>query len=364
MLAGRLGNPAAVPRRRRGPTHDMVGDRPFRMSVVVPVYNDQRALGQCLAALTTACPSGTEIIVVDDASTDESAAVGARLPVQVVRLTINAGPAAARNYGARQARGDLLLFVDSDVVLPPGALDHVARRFDEHPDVAAVFGSYDANPAAEGIVSRYKNLLHHFIHQNGEAQASTFWAGCGAVRRSVFEDVGGFDQHRFRRPSIEDIELGYRLRRAGYRILLDRTLQGTHLKRWTFRSLLWTDVMRRAIPWSRLIMETREPVDDLNLRRNQRLSAALIALAAICFGLAPLWTWLTAIAAGALLTVIMLNRHLYRFFASRGGLAFAGSCLVLHWLYYLYSGLAYLWVWTTIRRRRKRSWAASAGEEP
>jgi GT2 family glycosyltransferase len=342
----------------------MVGDGPLRMSVVVPVYNDQRALGQCLAALTASCPPGIEIIVVDDASTDESAAVVAGLPVQVVRLTTNAGPAAARNYGARQARGDLLLFVDSDVVLPPGALDHVARRFDEHPDVAAVFGSYDASPAAEGIVSRYKNLLHHFMHQHGEAQASTFWAGCGAIRRSVFEEVGGFDQHRFRRPSIEDIELGYRLRRAGYRILLDPTLQGTHLKRWTLRSLLWTDVTRRAIPWSRLILETREPVDDLNLRHQQRLSAALIGLAAVCLGLAPLWTWLAAIATGALLTVIILNRHLYGFFAGRGGLAFAGTCLVLHWLYYLYGGLAYLWVWAGVRRRPKRSRAAGEGEAP
>jgi GT2 family glycosyltransferase len=344
QFIGRIGSAVVAPRRRRSIRHT-VDDAPIRLSVIVPVYNDQTALHQCLAALTGSCPPGVEIIVVDDASTDDSAAVGSRPPVRLVRLTTNAGPAAARNHGAERAKGDVLLFVDSDMVLAPGAIERVARRFDEHPDVAAVFGSYDANPAARGVVSRYKNLLHHFVHQNGKSQASTFWAGCGAIRRRVFEEIGGFDAHRFRHASIEDIELGYRLRRAGYRILLDRSLQGTHLKRWTLRSLLWTDVMRRAIPWSRLILEARTPVDDLNLRRSQRLSAVLVGVAAICLGLAPLWSALAVLAACALLTVIVLNRRLYGFFARRGGLAFAGSCLVLHWLSYLYSGSAFLWVW-------------------
>ena len=191
------------------------------------------------------------------------------------------GPAAARNHGAQHARGDALLFVDSDVVVAPGTLEQVAALLVRRPDVAAVFGSYDANPAAAGTVSRYKNLLHHFVHQNGAAEASTFWAGCGAIRRSAFEAVGGFDQVRFRRPSIEDIELGHRLRRAGHRILLDKTLQVNHLKRWTLASLLWTDVVGRAVPWSRLILESRQRVHDLNLRHDQRVSAALVGLAAV-----------------------------------------------------------------------------------
>ena len=191
----------------------------------MPVYNDQEGLGQCLTALTTSCPPGAEIIVVDDASTDGSAAVAARPGVRCSGFPTNAGPAAARNYGAQHARGDALLFVDSDVVVAPGTLEQVATLLAGHPDVAAVFGSYDASPAAAGTVSRYKNLLHHFVHQDGAAEASTFWAGCGAIRRSAFAAVGGFDQARFRRPSIEDIELGQRLRRAGHRILLDKTLQ-------------------------------------------------------------------------------------------------------------------------------------------
>jgi glycosyltransferase involved in cell wall biosynthesis len=320
-----------------------------RVSVVVPVYNDRAALGRCLAALTAGAPPGVEIIVVDDGSTDDSGAVAARLGARVLRLPANAGPAAARNHGARQARGDILFFVDADVALAPGALDRVIGVLGARPEAAAVFGSYDASPAAGGVVSRYRNLLHHFVHQEGAPEASTFWAGCGAIRRGVFEAVGGFDAARFRRPSIEDIELGYRLRRAGHRILLDKALQGKHLKRWTLRSLLWTDVMGRAVPWARLILESGRLPDDLNVRRDQRVSAALVGLAAVCLVLAPARPWLATVSAAAMLGVVALNRRLYALFARRGGLGFAAACLLLHWLYYLYSGLAYLGVWAGLR---------------
>jgi Glycosyl transferase family 2 len=328
-------------------------DRP-RLSVIVPVYNDRAGLSRCLPALAAGAGPDVEIIVVDDASTDDSAAIAAALPVRLIRMPANAGPAAARNSGARHASGDILLFVDSDVVVAPGALDRVSRLFRGRPDVAAVFGSYDARPADAGVVSRYKNLLHHWVHQEGAAEASTFWAGCGAIRKSVFDQVGRFDEARFRRPSIEDIELGHRLRRAGHRILLDKTLQGTHLKRWTLGSLVRTDVMGRAVPWSRLIVESGEPVRDLNLRGDQRLSAGLVGLAAACLALSPLRPALAVVAAAALLAVIALNRRLYAFFARQGGLVFAAACAGLHWLYYLYSTAAYVAVWAAVRFERAR----------
>jgi glycosyltransferase involved in cell wall biosynthesis len=321
------------------------------ISIIVPVYNGRPALESCLAALCAHLPPDAEIIVVDDGSTDGSGAVATRMGARVLRLDANAGPAAARNVGARNARGDIFFFVDSDVAVAPGALDRVRVALDPRADAAAVFGSYDMNPSANGIVSRYKNLLHHFVHQNADTEAGTFWSGCGAIRRRVFEEIRGFDQERFRRSSIEDIELGYRLRRAGYRIRLDKALQGTHLKRWTFRSLLWTDVMGRAVPWSRLILERRQLIDDLNLRREQRWSAALVALSAIGLLLVPWRAEVAVLPVAALFAVIWLNRRLYAFFVQRGGVCFAGACIALHWLYYFYSGLAYLAAWVGARLR-------------
>jgi GT2 family glycosyltransferase len=321
------------------------------VTVIVPVYNQPAELAQCLAALEASVGPDAEIIVVDDGSTDDTAAAAARTSVRILRLAENAGPAAARNHGARHARGEILFFVDADVIVAPGAVQHVKRVLSEDPAIAAVFGSYDASPRCQSVVSQYRNLLHHFVHQEGNPEASTFWAGCGAVRRAAFEAVAGYDEARFRRPSIEDIELGYRLRRAGYRIRLDRKLQCTHLKRWRLPSYIWTDITRRAMPWARLILETGHVPNDLNLKSDQRVSAGLAALAGLCVALAP---WRPALLVGAglgLAGVLALNWRLFSFFFRRRGLVFAAACVPLHVLYYLCSAASYALVWVAWRIR-------------
>jgi GT2 family glycosyltransferase len=186
--------------------------------------------------------------------------------------------------------------------------------------------------------------LHHFVHQNGKPEASTFWAGCGAIRRSVFEAVGGFDDKNFPRASIEDIELGYRLRKAGHRILLDKNLQVTHLKRWTLGSIIRTDIFCRAIPWARLVLESKTLPNDLNLKGGQRLSGVLIVLAGLFFGMGLYSVKFVILGLSALLGIILLNRPLYSFFFRKRGLRFGLAALPLHFLYYLYSTISYAYV--------------------
>jgi GT2 family glycosyltransferase len=324
----------------------------LRISIVVPAHNNADDLLLCLSALERAAPADAEILVVDDASTDDTVSRVFARGIRVLCRPLNGGPAAARNDGARAARGDIVFFVDADVLVAPDAVDRVRAAFAADPGLAAVFGSYDARPRHPGAISRYRNLLHHFVHQHGNANASTFWAGCGAIRRTVFEASGGFDAVRFPWPSIEDIELGYRLRAAGHRIRLDRDLQGTHLKRWTLASLVRTDITRRAIPWARLLREGGTMPDDLNLAWRHRLSAILVALAGSFLVLAWFWPWFLGLAAAALLGVLMLNRELYAFFWRQHGLRFAAAGILLHLFYYVYSGLCYAFVWATFRWRR------------
>jgi len=325
------------------------------ISVIIPVYNGADYLNLCLQAVAASDYRAYESIVVDDGSTDDGRGIAAQFPLslRVVHLADGPrGPAYARNRGAEAACGAILFFLDADVVLSPGALRRVANLFQERSDVAAVFGSYDTRPAAAGMISRYRNLLHHFVHQDGNREASTFWAGCGAIRRSVFEEIGGFDDKRFSCPSIEDIELGYRLRQSGHRILLDKGLQGTHLKSWNLYSLIRTDISCRAMPWSRLILETKKLPNDLNLKLGQRVSFALIALACAFLALAAVRPKWLAVSAAALLGVIALNRKLYGFFFRQHGAFFAAACIPLHLLYYLYSGFSYLYVWLDFQLRR------------
>jgi len=322
------------------------------ISIIVPVHNNAHDVPECLSALGTSCHPDSEIIVVDDGSTDDIVSVAMPMGVRLLHLAKNSGPSAARNHGARHARGDILFFVDADMVVAPGAVSRVLTVFAENPDLAAVFGSYDLEPRAKNVVSQYRNLLHHFVHQSGNPEASTFWAGCGAIRRSVFEQIGGFDEKRFPRASIEDIELGYRLRQAGHRILLDKSLQGTHLKKWTLYSMVRTDIFRRAVPWSRLILESRNAPDDLNLKVRHRLSLALVVVAVLGLLFSAFRIELLAFSAAALSGVAVLNRKLYGFFFRQQGFLFVSACLPLHLFYYLYGGLSYLCVWIYFRLAR------------
>jgi CTP:molybdopterin cytidylyltransferase MocA len=322
------------------------------ISVVVPVYNGGTRLCRCLDALRAADYPAREILVVDDGSTDGSAQRAHERGAEVLRLDSRSGPAAARNHGAHAARGDVLLFVDSDVAVRPDTLSRVAATFRERPRVAAVFGSYDDAPAEENFFSQYKNLLHHFVHQRSSARAGTFWAGCGAVRAEAFAAVGGFDARRFARPSVEDIELGYRLRGGGFEIVLDPGIQAKHLKRWTLASMLRADIFSRALPWARLMLARGRVDKDLNLRAADRASACLVGAA---FTLAPLSCVSVRFAFGsvaALAGVFALNLPLLRFFARRRGAWFAARAFAMQCLYYFYSGAVFVLCWAAHALKR------------
>ena len=313
----------------------------MRISVVIPVHNGGDGLRRCLEALAASSRPPDEIIVVDDGSTDGSGELARQQGARVIRLDDQPhGPAFARNRGAEIAQGDVIVFIDADVAVHPGTLARMATCLTEEPDIAALFGSYDAEPPARGLVTRYKNLLHHYVHQHSQREASTFWSGCGAIRREVFSDVGGFDES-FACASVEDIELGGRLRRGGRRVWLCPDVQVTHLKRWTFASLVRTDIFDRAIPWTRLILRQSHLPADLNLDVSSRLSAA-IAWATVAFlVLGFWWPWMGVGAALALAIVGTLNAGLYRFFVRQGGLGFALGAAALHLLYLLYSSLTF-----------------------
>ena len=259
-----------------------------RISVVIPVFNGGPGLEKCLAAIAASSNPAFECIVVDDASTDGMADI-AVLPrgVHVIKLEQQSGPGIARNRGASEAHGDVLLFIDADVLLHPDALAIAASALQKDPDLSAVFGSYDDQPGHASFISQYRNLFHHWVHQQGNEEASTFWAGCGAIRREVFIEMGGFSP-AYGRPSIEDIELGTRLRRSGHRIRLLKTMFGTHMKKWTFWNLIRTDIFHRGVPWMGLVLRERRAPNDLNLGLSSRIATILAGLLGLSWLALPL----------------------------------------------------------------------------
>ena len=314
------------------------------ISVIMPAYKAAGLLPRVLAPLIAMRDAGEidEIIVVDDVSPDDTAAVARQLGADVLVMPKNGGPGAARNLAATVAKGDILWLVDSDVIAWPGGGNLIREAFAE-PGVAAVFGSYDSTPAGTPWFSRYKNLTHRFYHQHANREATTFWAGCGAISAEMYRKVGGFDVETYKVPSIEDIELGYRIKHAGGRILVLPELQGKHLKVWTIKNAIHTDLFRRALPWSRLMISREGVADDLNTSRLERVKAVvaglfLLSLLALPFapGIWPATLVLTLVALG-------LNWAFARFLMQNGGMGFAAASLLYHQVYYVYSAGAFAW---------------------
>jgi glycosyltransferase involved in cell wall biosynthesis len=328
---------------------------PF-FSVIVPAFDNHDSLDACLRSIRESSFQDFELLVADDGSA-EGASIrrtaeshGAR----IIRRETNGGPAAARNAAAGDARGEILVFLDSDVTVHRETLERLADAFSREPDLDAVMGSYDSSPQVVGTVAAFRNLLHAHVHHRSAGPATTFWTGCGGVRRERFLSLGGFDES-YQRPAIEDVEFGMRLHRAGGRLHLDPRIQVTHCKEWSLWSMIRTDIVRRACPWTELMLRYGLP-RGLNFRWQDRLTLLLAAIL-------PMLAWLgvlhggiwSAAAALAVAGVALLNRSLFRFLAQARGWGFSVVCFPLLLLHH-WSAAAGLIAGVALRERARDPW--------
>lgn len=312
----------------------------LRVSVVIPVHNGGTAFRRCLDGLRRSTHAPFEVLVVSDGSTDDSAEVARHWGAHVLEQHPAHGPAVARNRGAALASGDVLLFLDADVEPHATTVGQVAAAFAADPTLDALVGSYDDAPGRTGFLSQYRNLLHHFTHQRAASEATTFWGACGAIRPHAFHAVGGFDE-RYRHPSIEDVELGERLYAAGFTLRLRPDIQVKHWKRWRAAGMLRTDLLARAAPWTRLILQRGVLRDDLSTGWSAR-GSVVTALALPIVLVASFWIpALLPLAAACGLLLVGLNASFYRFLLRKRGSLFTLRALPWHWAYYVCAGLGF-----------------------
>jgi len=284
----------------------------LRLSIVVPATDVPPWLPRCLDAAHRSAGTQDEVLPVTEPA--------------------GASPAYARNLGATRASGDVLVFVDADVLLHDDACERIRGQFAARPYLEALIGSYDDRPEAPGAVSGFRNLLHHHVHQAAAGPVPSFWSGLGAVRRDAFLRLGGFDTANYGAPTVEDIELGFRLAAAGAAVELDPAVQGTHLKRWTLPSMVHTDLLYRGMPWIALLLQAPDSPRVLNLGMRHQLSAALsVLLTAAVARRRPL------LALEALAGLVVLNRDLYALVARRRGVGEAVAGVALHVVHHLTS---------------------------
>lgn len=306
-------------------------------AVVVPAHQAEGTLDACLLGILDCGFAAEEVLVVDDGSADRTGEIARARGVRVVANDRALRPARARNRGVEAVDAEIVLFVDADVVLGPGARPRLERHFAD-PAVSAVIGSYDDRADGGSVVSDYRNLLHHYVHQRAGGPSETFWTGIGAVRRADFLRLGGL---RSEWENIEDVEFGLRLTAGGGRIVLDPAIQGTHLKVWTPRSMFRTDLHGRAVPWTRLLRSGAARTGRLNTTARHQAAALGVAALAAALPLAALWPGLLLVALAGAAAFLGASMPFLVALARMRGPAFALRSVPWHMLHYAAALLGY-----------------------
>jgi glycosyltransferase involved in cell wall biosynthesis len=213
------------------------------ISVVIPARNSARTLDVCLRALSASAPAPLEVIVVNDASSDRTAEIARSFGAKVIDLSEHRDANFCRNHGAQEATGDILLFLDSDVIVRPDTLQNLLNAF-QTPSSDVVVGVYSAYHRHRGLASQYKNLWIRYSYLCSGGELDWIFGAVTAIRNEDFWKAGGFDKTFFMKHGGEDLEFGKRMSNARYRIRLNPDVEVEHLKRHSLASLLRNDFHR------------------------------------------------------------------------------------------------------------------------
>lgn len=326
------------------------------ISIVIPAYNNLPKLRLLLESLREALRDAprTEVIVVDDCSEEDLGSVirqdfgFARME----RLPRRSGPATARNTGAKIAGNDIVLFLDSDVIVRRDTVARVKKMFEDDAGMAALEGEYDTVPANPGFFPRFKGLEYRSFVRDQE-YITVLGPRIGAIRRDVFMELGGFDQS-YPGASVEDYEFSHRLHDKGYRIRYDRTLEVKHHFTDTILKQFGLS-FDRSKEWARLFARKRK-FDNFGTT----LPEGLGRFAGFAFLVSLPAAFISAyfmILSGALLVLyIALNRRFFALALREEGAYFTARAVPAHLLISFFITAGFICgIVTPTRRKNDRS---------
>ncbi|MEU8263271.1 glycosyltransferase family A protein [Micromonospora sp. NPDC048999] len=302
------------------------------VSVVIPCYNRARTVELCVRSVRQQTYPAIEIIVVDDASSDGSAALAASAGASVLQLKTNSGPGAARNAGAEHARGEILFFLDADVALEPGSVAAAVAELRSTAALGAVCGVLRPESLlSHNLIAEYRALqMYHWWLAHEGPMTGLHTALC-AMRAEVFHEIGPFN------PDLrhtEAPEYGHRIRQR-YDVRSTAAIAGVHDHDTTLRVLL-PKVFLRA----RASAAEVRPGEVLGGATSRVLASGLVLAAALTLP-APLVAGVAgvavplAFAAGA----VALDAGIYRRVLADRGIPFGLRFAAVHLLYQLTSAV-------------------------
>jgi glycosyltransferase involved in cell wall biosynthesis len=299
------------------------------ISIVIPTYNAEKYMPALLDSIFRNKVDDMEVVIVDDCSTDDTVRISKSFPVRVIEMAKNSGPAKARNIGVEAAKGDIIYFLDSDVIVLDGAIKEVKDYFDQNPSAKCVIGICSTEPLNKGFVSKYMAMFE-YIHLIGQAnqKVSVFAPRCGAIKRDFFLEIGSYDEN-YKGADVEDFELARRINRQA-EIILNPEIMVRHQFA-NFRQALKI-YSRRTVMWVHLFLKEKQLDNAGPTSPNNGLAAICAFFSFISLFLLPM----TGIAKPVFIVLIALyiffNLKLLNFIKNEAGLGFAVKALFLNYL--------------------------------
>ncbi len=300
------------------------------ISIVIPTYNASRFMPNLLFSIFNQEVEDMEVIIVDDCSTDNTVEVVRQYPVRVIRMEKNGGPARARNRGVKEAKGDIIFFLDSDVIVLDGTVREVKDYFEKKSGASCVIGVCATEPLNHGFVPKYMAMFE-YIHLLGARgnKVSVFAPRCGAIKKELFLRAGGYDES-YRGADVEDFELARRIIRIDT-IMLNPDM----LVRHQFVNNVGEAVrnyFKRAVMWLHLFLKDRQ-------FDNAGPTAPSNGIAAVCAFLSFVTLFFVPFtaAAGTLFVLLLamflfFNIRWWNFMRKEAGLLFSIKALFLNYV--------------------------------
>lgn len=300
------------------------------ISIVIPTYNSTRFMPGLLESIFKQAVDNMEVIIVDDCSKDDTVEIAKKYPVKVIQMEKNGGPARARNRGVREAGGDIIFFLDSDVLVLDGTVREVKDYFEKNPTANCVIGVCATEPLNKGFVPTYMAMFEYIHLVNArDGKVSVFAPRCGAIKKELFQRVGGYDES-YKGADVEDFELARRIIKEES-IFLNPKMLVRHQFVNNFKEAV-RNYFKRAVMWIHLFLKDRQ-LD------NAGPTAPSNGIAAVCSFLSFFTLLLIPAvhAAGNIFLVLVIifiisNLKWWNFMRKEAGLLFAVRALFLNYL--------------------------------
>jgi len=300
--------------------------------VVIPNYNGSKTIGKCLEAVLSSAYDAFEVVVVDDASTDNSVEVTSTFPCRLIRFDRHAGASRARNAGARESTGEIIFFIDADCIVERDTLSRVQKAFIGQEGVV-IGGSYTPVSYDSNFFSIFQSIYINYSELK-RAEPDYIATHSMAIEKMMFEKSGGFPE-RFL-PIIEDVEFSHRLRRSGYKLLMDPDILVRHIFNFTFWKSM-RNAYRKSHYWIMYSLSNRDLFSDSGTASKELkvnvLSYFLILLSLLLY---PVFLSSSFLIFPLFLSVfnLFMNRNLLRAFYHAKGLFFSLPASLYYTLIY------------------------------